>query len=339
MPEINRIAVIVLNWNGADMLSECLDSLFAQDYPDYFVIVVDNGSTDGSRTVLERYQAKMGQQLQVIFNNSNLGFAGGANAGIRLALKQQVGAIALLNNDAAAKKNWLTELAAVLQDNSRIGIATGLLLNATGQMIDSTGDFYSIWGLAFPRDRDKPTQQATDSGYVFGATGGASLYRVEMLNEIGLFDEKFFAYYEDVDISFRAQLAGWKAYYTKVAVAFHRRGATSDKLVGFTVYQTLKNLPLLFIKNVPRGLLLKIGLRFMLIYPAVFLNRARCNVWPQAIKGFFAACYLLPQALADRYHIQKSRKVSAEYIKSTIWPELPPTHKRLKKLWRKLVVR
>ncbi len=330
---MNRVAVVVLNWNGASLLSDCLDSLLAQDHPDFSVIVVDNHSTDNSKEVLEGLRQKSGERLQIIYNNRNSGFAGGVNIGIRQAMDQGYDMIALFNNDAVAEPNWLSQLVAAIENDPTVGIATGLLLHADGQTIDSTGDFYSIWGLAFPRNRDQATDQAPESGFVFGATGGASLYRIELLKQIGLFDEAFFAYYEDVDLSFRAQLAGWKVYYTKTAVAHHKRGATSDKIPGFAKYQMFKNLPLLFWKNVPRGLLWKIGLRFKLIYTLMFINALLQGNAGPALKGAATAIARLPYALTKRLEIQRQRRCSVSYINGLLYQDLPPTQKgRLRKL-------
>src|SRR5207253_2984925 len=139
-------------------------------------------------------------------------------------------AIALFNNDAVADKNWLQSLVNTMSANSEVGIATSKLLLEDKKHIDSTGDFYSIWGMPLPRGRNQLDNGQFDKPEeVFGATGGASLYRAKMLNEIGLFDEKFFAYYEDVDISFRARLAGWKVYYQPKAIAYHGLSKTSSR--------------------------------------------------------------------------------------------------------------
>lgn len=332
---MNRIAIVVLNWNGADFLEQCLESLRAQDYPDFQIVVVDNDSTDNSRDILDYWTKQYGNLIKVIYNNRNSGFAGGVNIGIKQAMKDGAGAVALFNNDATAAPNWLSELVAELESDKTIGIATGLLLHADGKTIDSTGDFYSIWGLAFPRNRDELTVAAPDSGSVFGATGGASLYRVDLFKQIGLFDESFFAYYEDVDISFRSQLAGWKVYYTKSAVAYHKRGATSEKIPGFTKYQMFKNLPMLFWKNVPAGLMLKIGLRFKLVYLLMYLNAILQGAFLPATKGILMAISLFPATLGKRSKVQQLRRRPAEYIDSILYRDLPPNQKgRLRKLVR-----
>jgi GT2 family glycosyltransferase len=216
---MNRVAVIILNWNGIKDTISCLDSLIVQTYSDYNIVVIDNGSVDNSVSVLKKYiDDHADDAIELICNPKNLGFAGGVNTGIRWALDKKFDAVALFNNDATADKDWLSHLVKGL-DNKEIGISTGLLLHENGKTIDSTGDWYSKWGLPFPRSRGENTVFAHNDGLVFGASGGATLYRSEMLRDIGLFDEDFFAYYEDADISFRAQLAGWKVNYTSEAIA------------------------------------------------------------------------------------------------------------------------
>lgn len=330
---INRVAIVVLNWNGADIIDKCLDSLAKQTHRDYKIIVVDNGSTDNSKQVLAKYQEALKDKVQIIYNQKNSGFAGGVNIGINYAMNSNFDAVALFNNDAVADENWLSKLLSTLNEQEEAGIVTGLLLHEDGNTIDSAGDWYSIWGLAFPRSRDESTNSAPGSGYVFGATGGASIYRMETLKEIGLFDEDFFAYYEDVDMSFRAQLRGWKVYYTKDAIAYHERGATSSKIWGFDKYQMFKNLPILLTKNVPKGILFKIGLRFIFIYFLMFINAIITGNFSPAIRGMFMSVYLFPSSISKRLRIQRDTTVSKDYIDSIIWKELPPTQKgRIAKL-------
>jgi GT2 family glycosyltransferase len=327
---MNRVVIIILNWNGIQDTLKCLDSLQSQTYQDYKILVVDNGSTDQSHELLNQYQ-RQHKNIEIIYNDNNLGFAGGVNVGIHYAINNDFEYVALFNNDAIADKNWLKELVHTIKQ-SNIGIVTGLLLRRDGLTIDSTGDWYSKWGLPFPRDRNRPTEQAPDSGLVFGATGGASLYKIKMIKQIGLFDETFFAYYEDVDVSFRAQLHGWKVYYTSKAIAYHEQGSTSNKISGFAIYQTFKNLPLLFIKNVPRGLLFSTGWRFALAYKLMFWNAVFKGIGRPAWRGWWKAIRLIPSALHERRIIQKGKSVSNKYIKDILWPDLPPDQTGLRKM-------
>ncbi|MBI2591897.1 glycosyltransferase family 2 protein [Candidatus Saccharibacteria bacterium] len=324
-----RVSVVIPNWNGEQELPACLDALLAQSLTPEEIIVVDNGSTDGSKELL------YGQypQVTVIPLPFNTGFASGVNVGLRYSSSAGYDYTALLNNDAVADKNWLKSLVDIMYSNPRAGIVTSKMINDTGEYLDSTGELYTVWGLPYPRGRrEANTGKYDGQKEVFGASGGASLYRHKMLAEIGFFDEDFFAYYEDVDISFRAQLAGWKVLHEPNAKVHHHIGATSGRVRGFTTYHTMKNLPWLAIKNVPKGLLHKVLPRLFLAY-SLFLGRAlaRGQSWT-ALKGSGRMWWLLPKKLVQRYKIQKNRKVSPRYINSILTHDLPPDARGLRRL-------
>jgi len=328
---MNSALIIVLNWNGIDDTLQCLDSLLDQTYKHFRILVVDNGSLDNSKLLLDEYHKKHIEKLDVIYNPANFGFAGGVNTGIEWALNEDYEFVALFNNDASADKNWLKHLVEAAKPDE-VGISTGLLLHADGKTIDSSGDWVSTWGLAFPRNRGESKSKAPDAGLVFGASGGASLYKTKLLRDIGLFDEDFFAYYEDVDISFRAQLAGWKVAYTPDAIAYHKQGATSKKIPGFAIYHTFKNLPLLFIKNVPNGLRFRVGIRFYFAYILILGNAIAHGDGLPALKGTWMSFILGFKKLGERSHIQKAKRVSSDYIKSILWNDLPPEQTGLRKV-------
>lgn len=328
---MNRALIVVLNWNGIDDTLQCLDSLLQQSYKHTHILVVDNGSIDNSKLLLDEYQSQHPKEIDVVYNPANFGFAGGVNTGIEWALNEDYEYVALFNNDATADKDWLKNLVKAIEPDE-IGISTGLLLHEDGKTIDSSGDWFSSWGLAFPRNRGDKARKAADSGLVFGASGGASLYKTAMFRDIGLFDEDFFAYYEDVDMSFRAQLAGWKVAYTSEAIAYHKQGATSKKIPGFAIYHTFKNLPLLYLKNVPTRLLFPIGVRFYFAYWLIVGNAiAHGNGWP-ALKGVWMSFALSFKKRIERWHIQKHKRVTADYIKSILWNDLPPDQTGLRKV-------
>jgi GT2 family glycosyltransferase len=299
------------------------------------IVVVDNGSSDRSLEIVSKYP-----DIEVLPLDKNYGFAGGVNAGVKKALESGAEYIALLNNDAIADKNWLKSLVDVAKSNLKLGIVTSKILNSTGEYIDSTGDFYTIWGLPYPRGRrEAATNKYDEQTNIFGASGGASLYKAKMLEEIGLFDATFFAYYEDLDISFRAQLAGWKISYAPKAVVYHQIGATSSKIGGFAAYHTMKNLPWLIWKNVPAKLLLKMWPRFTFAYLSFYVSAiARGQGWP-ATKGLGKMLLFLPYKLIQRHKIQSHRKVSISYINSILTHDLPPNARKLYALrnaWWKL---
>lgn len=332
---MTSVGVVILNWNGISDTIHCIAGLTSQTYQDFKIILIDNGSSEaGTDKVLKKLKDTHKERIVILKQAKNLGFAGGVNIGITYAVKNSFTYVALLNNDATPDRDWLKILVSTSKKVNSC-ITTGLLLHSNGNTIDSSGDFYSIWGLPFPRNRNNPTSYAPQSGYIFSATGGATLYKTTLFTDIGLFDESFFAYYEDVDISFRAQLAGWKIYYTDKAIAYHKQGETSKKIPGFTVVQTFKNLPLLFIKNVPVELLFTIGPRFTLAYLLMFGNAIKRGSGKAALTGFLEGTYYFwTKALFDRRSIQRNKKVTSRYIRSLLWNDLPPDQTGLRRLRR-----
>jgi GT2 family glycosyltransferase len=332
---MTKTAVVVPNWNGKTTLGACLDSLIAQSYKTD-IIVVDNGSNDGSLEFIE----KKYPDVIVVSNKRNLGFAGGVNSGINKAFELGSEYIALFNNDAVADKDWLAQLVKVLETENKVGIVTCKLVSGDGRQIDSTGDLYTNWGLPFPRGRGEESGTQYDNKLdVFAASGGASLYRTSMLKKIGLFDKDFFAYYEDVDISFRAQLAGWKVRYSPKSLAYHETGTTSGQIKGFTTYQAMKNLPWLFWKNVPMRYLFIVGWRFNLSYIGFYFSAiSRGQFWP-ATKGLAVSFLYSPKKLVQRWRIQSSKKVTSSYIWNIMTHDLPSNARDLRKIrskWWKL---
>lgn len=328
-----NIAVVVPNWNGADSLKDCLDSLLKQTLKPH-IVVVDNGSVDGSLELLALYP-----DIELIRHRKNKGYAGGVNPGFKLAIDRKMDYVAPFNNDAVADKDWLKNLVEHMDKHPGVGIAACKLLSADGSHLDSTGDYYTGWGLPYPRGRGETDIDKYDADIeIFGASGGASIYRIDMLKEVGLLDEDFFAYYEDVDLSFRAQLAGWKVHYVPAAVVYHQISATSSRIKGFATYQTMKNLPCLMWKNVPARLMIHVFPRFVLAYFLLWGSAtARGHAW-SSTKGVVMSILLWPKKLIQRRRIQKSRQVLVEYIDSLIVHDLPPNARRLRRLrgawWR-----
>ena len=315
-----KVAVVILNHNGWRDTAQCLKSFAKQTYKNYQIILIDNGSSDESVVELEK---NINKKTLFIKESINHGFAGGVNIGIKYAIKNKFDMVALLNNDTWTDKKWLDNLVTILLKKPEAGIITGLLLDYDGKNIDGAGDVFSKWGLQALRLNEEPKNLAPNSEYVFGATGGASLYRTDMFKDIGLFDEKYFAYDEDVDISFRAQLAGYKIWYEKSAVAYHKHGATSNKKPGFVTHQLFRNLPMLHIKNIPFPLNITIGFRFFCLYWAFAIYKIPTGEFFSAVKGIFSGISLWPHAFAERRRIQKTKRVNYKYIKSMLYPKIP----------------
>lgn len=323
---MNRLAIIVLNWNGADDSMKCIDSLLASraQVPD--IILVDNASSDDSIERLKGHVNKFPKSsIHFIKNEINSGYSGGNNVGFRYALERDYEYIGTLNPDAVADSGWTSALVDELDQHPEAGIATGILARSDREHTDSTGDFYTTWGIPSPRGRDKKLSLAPQQPEeVFGSTGGGFVARADMLREIGLFDEKFFMYFEDVDLCFRAQLAGYTIRYTPKAIAYHKISASTNKVPGLAINNTFKNLPVLFIKNVPLRLMPTIWPRFTLAYFLILGNAIVHGKGRYALSGWIKKFTLIPHALRERNRIQSTRKVSDEYIRSIILHDIPP---------------
>ncbi len=327
-----KVLVVVLNYRGWEDTIACLASLKKQVYSNFDIYLIENNSGDESA---EKLGPIVKDNSRVIFDiqPTNTGFTGGVNIGIKYAIDNNYEYVALFNNDAQADENWLQNLVKSAKKTGA-GATTGLLLSEDGKTIDDAGDAYTMWGVPELINEGKLVSQAPESGYIFGATGGATLYKTSLFKEIGLFDEKFFAYNEDVDISWRAQLTGHKIYYESSAIAYHKHSATSSKIPGFTTTQVFQNLPLVYWKNVPLQLLWPIGWRFFLAYCMFIFWKTTQGAFLPAVKGIWRSWKLFPHALHERRSIQKSRVVELSYIKSIIWPNLPDKNiKRIKNMF------
>lgn len=223
-PEI--ISVVIPNWNGRRWLAPCLDALSAQDRPADEVIVVDNGSTDGS--VAHLRAAHPG--VDVLELGANTGFAHAANRGVARARGDFV---ALVNTDVVLAPDWLSRLAASLAgDPSAAAVACKMVSLADPSVIYDAGDVLRRDGACEQRGRFlRDDGRWDDSGEVFGACAGAALYRRSVLCSLGGFDERYFAYLEDVDLALRLRLAGWRCRY-EPALARHAGEGTSGQLPG-----------------------------------------------------------------------------------------------------------
>ena len=326
--------VVIPNLNGGEEVLVAVQSLVEQSLEPY-IIVVDNASTDNSVALLQNKYP----EIEIIRHSKNNGYAGGVNPGFRRALELDAHYVAPFNDDAVADRRWLKQLVNFMDANPKVGAAAAKVMTFDRERLDSTGDYYTNWGLAYPRGRrEYDTHTYDNSTEIFAASGAASLYRVKALRQAGLLDEDFFAYYEDVDLSFRLQLTGWRVAFVPTSIVYHRIGMTSGRIKGFTTYQTMKNLPLLWYKNVPKKYLWHVGCRLALAQ-TLFFGRAvtRGQGWA-ACKGVCKAWYLLIKKTPERHRIQRDKKVTDDYIWRIMVHDLPPNAHALKKLrsvwWR-----
>ncbi len=315
-----KTATIIPNWNGQDYLTACIDSLLKQT-TEHTIIVVENGSVDKSDEILAGY----GKKIVVLKQQINLGFAGGVNVGIKYAIENNYDFVALFNNDAIADKDWLREMLGSFNKSPDIMIATPAILKADKKQLDALGTSYSIFGAPFPRFRNQKFDEiSAEPEYVFGGAGGASLYKVELFKEVGLFDEDFFAYYEEDDINFRAQLMGYKVITVPSSKVYHAIGGTSGKIRGFTAKQTAQNFWYLYTKNMPGWLYFKYLPLASFWYILMFINRTMNGLFVYFMKGFFTSLVHLPKTFSKRRYIQKKRKVSTKQIDEILYLHTPP---------------
>jgi len=303
---VPKVSIIIVNWNGREYLDECLSSIYDQTYSNFEVIVVDNGSTDGSAEVLgEKFPF-----VNLIQNEKNLGFAEGNNIGIKKAFEdQEVKYIATLNNDTLVESNWLKELVSAPERDKQIGSCQSKMLRYSDRsIIDSTG----IKLLANGTVSDRGGGEKDDGQYdkleeVFGACAGAALYRREMLNDIGLFPSHYFASFEDVDLAWRARYAGWKCVYVPSAVVYHFRFATQKKMLDekqtFSV-QKIQNRFSYQMKYLPFSCLLKSATRLTKLYFRS-IKMAKKNGHSDLRK----AIGLLPTLLIERHKYHRDNKL------------------------------
>lgn len=317
---MKKICVVIPNWNGAELIAESLLSLQKQSLSTE-IIVVDNGSVDESVSIIQSEFP----DVQLVRLPENTGFTGGVNTGIRAAIDQGADAVALFNNDAVAEPDWLKHLVETMETDEKIGIVSCKQLRTDKKHLDSTGDFYSIWGMPFPRGRNQQdTGQYNQQEEVFSAPAGATLYRAKLFQDIGLFDEKFFAYLEDVDISFRAQLASWKIVYQPNAEVYHHVSATGSKLGSFTRYHYIKNFYLLYAKNMPGRLYWKYLPRFTVQAARLFASALLKGGGWAYIRGAVRAFLLTPHIVRERRRIQQSRTATIASIDKQLYKHRPP---------------
>lgn len=216
-------SIIIINWNGLHLLRPCLASLAAQTEQRFEVIVTDNGSSDGSAAWLA---AQAGVRL--IQNERNQGFAPACNQGIRASSTPY---IVLLNNDTEVVPGWLAALLAPMDDPSMGMVASLMVFASQPQVVQSAGIALDRAAIAWDRFGGLPVAlpQVQQPARIFGPSGGAALYRRTMLDEIGLLDERYFAYLEDVELAWRAQKAGWQCAYAPQAVVHHHTSATAGE--------------------------------------------------------------------------------------------------------------
>ena len=312
---VGYVSIVIPNWNGKHFLKDCLDSLVTQSYKNLEIIVVDNGSKDGSIEFLaENYP-----QVRVPRFEKNTGFSVAVNRGIRESFGEY---IALINNDTVVDSLWVEELVKALDTHPEIGsVGCKMLAYDDRTLLDGVGDGYRRGGLPGRiGHREKDTGLFDNERYILGACGGAAVYRRSMFVDIGLFDEDYFAYLEDVDMGLRAQSAGYKCLYIPTAKIYHLGcGTTGSGYSALVVRLSSQNNFNTLIKNIPRPLLIKF-LPQIFFWQAYYLavvcvRGGRVLAW---LEGFGRALLMLPKMLAKRQAINQGRRVSLTYLEEII---------------------
>jgi GT2 family glycosyltransferase len=306
---LKRVSVIIPNWNGKDLLGPCLETLYRQQFDDLETILVDNGSTDDSVAFVEKNYP----QVAIVRLEANRGFSAAVNAGI---VASSAPYVCLLNNDTEVDRHWLGTLVSALAADPKAGSAASkVLFFSDPRSVNSAGDEFSLFGVAYQR-RWMPGDAAlfNHAGYVFSACGAAALYRRELFDKIGLFDESFFAYQEDVDVGFRAQLAGYRCLFVPDAIVYHKYHKTSSRVGDLTLKLRERNKYFVMVKNLP-AIFVPLCLPLFLLHEAFQLLQA---VRLKHLKVYFTARWEvwghLPELLRNRSHIQGRRRVGNAYL-------------------------
>lgn len=315
-PQLSLFSVIIPNWNGKRFLQTCLDALAQQVYPNIEVIIVDNASHDGSQVFIrENYP-----HVNLIELPENRGFTGACNAGMQAARGEY---ISLLNNDTEVDRNWASAVVAAFEHHTEIGsVASKMLLFEKRDHIHTTGDFFTLDGRAGNRGVwELDEGQYNKDEYVFSACGGSSVYRREMLDQIGLLDDDFFFSGEDVDLGWRAQLAGWRCLYTPAAIVYHHLSATGGGVTAS--YYDGRNLIFILVKNYPSALWRKHGMSVLRAQWRLMgdaLKAWRGAAARARLRGMLAGLWGIPRLWRKRGAIQRARTVAIDYLEALLLP-------------------
>lgn len=317
---VPRVSLIVLNWNGAALLGDCLRSVKAQQFKDFEAIVVDNGSTDGS---CELVAAEFpGFRLEAL--GENTGYCRGNNVGIGIASGELV---VLLNNDAELAPDFLSRIVEAADLEPEVGMfATRILMHDRRNVFDSTGLLVYPDGICRSRGwLEKDVGQYDEADEVLGPNGCAAVYRRAMLDDIGLFDERYFAYLEDLDLAFRAQLRGWRCRYVPEAVCYHKKSITSGYHSAFKAFLVERNRIWNAVKLFPLRLLVLSPFYTLARYLAQGFATAsgkgissnfvrdysRLELLGILVKAYVSALADLPAVWRERQRIQRDRRLGA----------------------------
>ena len=241
--------VIIPNYNGMKFMDECIRALNAQTYKNFRILAVDNGSSDGSAEWLREHQ------IDTIFLDKNTGFSGAVNIGI---LASETPYVLLLNNDTRVDEYFVAEMVRAIERSEKIfSVSSKMIQMYHPELMDDAGDMYSLLGWAFQRGVGQDIRRYKKACRVFSSCAGAAIYRRDIFEQIGYFDEMHFAYLEDIDVGYRARIEGYDNVYCPAAVVYHVGSGTSgSKYNSFKVRLSARNSVYLNYKNMPAPFLI-----------------------------------------------------------------------------------
>lgn len=311
MDALPLVSIILVSWNSARFLPRCLEHLSKQTFQGFEIVLIDNGSQDRGTDHIESEYPQL--RLRVERLDSNIGFAAANNRGARLARGKW---IALLNTDAFPEPDWLEQLLQAARSHPGGSFFSSRQVQADQPaLLDGSGDEYHVSGLAWRRFYNyQASRYGHNTEEVFGACAAAALYEREAFLHVEGFDEEFFSYFEDVDLSFRLRLAGGRCLYVPQAVVHHIGSASSGKTSPFAIYHAHRNMIWTFFKNMP-GLLVWVCLPFHIAINALFVFSFLLKGRGTAIlRGKLDAVRGMSRVLQKRRQIQRSRTASTWQI-------------------------
>lgn len=322
-----QVSVIIPTWNGRDLLRAALQSLRAQSYRDFEIVIVDNGSSDGTAAML---RAEFPEAVVVPFPE-NRGFAVAVNAGLRAARGRY---LMLFNNDAEAEPRWLEALVAVLDARPEVGsVASKMLTARDTSVVDSAGAAMGLFAYDIGRG-ERDGARFDSAREILCPCAGAAAYRRELFDAVGLFDEAFFAWFEDVELGIRAQLAGFRCWYEPQARVRHHAHASAGQLnIPKTVF-TVRNALLLFAQTMPLRRLVPCA-PLLCVWPfldPIFSGRPL----RATVRGWLAFWPLLPHALRARRRNYTARRIPVSRLTALLESPAPDFGRALRLLFARM---